>query len=240
MISTNNHFFFLLGGLVVALLAAPITTERHPELTGFFLTVTLLIAVFSMSESKRVYMAAWSLVAVRVVLAAVGYFQPSAGVHIAEAVVGFAFFVLAAIFALQKVLEDEFVDMNRIAGAISIYILIGMIWTSLYFFISFANPGSFEGLADMSSGDMKVMSAAFMDLLYYSYVTLSTVGYGDITPVSRAAKSLAYLEAISGVMYVAILVAALVGSYGNRRVAQAQVAPADQGSTDQRRPDAGS
>ena len=65
------------------------------------------------------------------------------------------------------------------------------------------------------------MTSAYMDLLYYSYVTLSTLGYGDITPVSRAAQALSYLEAICGVMYVAVLVAALVGSYGNKRVAQA-------------------
>jgi hypothetical protein len=57
--------------------------------------------------------------------------------------------------------------------------------------------------------------------LYYSYVTLSTLGYGEITPASRAAQSLAYLEAICGVMYIAVLVSSLVGSYGSKRVAQA-------------------
>jgi hypothetical protein len=52
-------------------------------------------------------------------------------------------------------------------------------------------------------------------------VTLSTLGYGDLTPASRAAQSLSYLEAISGVMYVAVLVSALVGSYINKRITRA-------------------
>lgn len=221
MTSTNNRFFFLLGGLLVALLVAPITTERYPGFTGLLLTVTILIAVFSMSASRRIYIVAWLLVAAKVILAAVSFVQDSPGVHIAETVVLFAFFILATVFAFQRVLKDEYVDMNRIAGAISIYMLIGLIWACLYFFISLANPGAFEGLGDMGSHDVKTINAAFMDLLYYSYVTMSTLGYGDITPVSRAAQSLAYLEAICGVMYVAVLVAALVGSYGSKRVAQA-------------------
>ena len=83
-----------------------------------------------------------------------------------------------------------------------------------YFFLSLMDPQAFNGLSDLSSHEVKHLNAAYMDLLYYSYVTLSTLGYGDVTPVGRAAQSLAYLEAICGVMYVAVLVAALVGSYG--------------------------
>jgi hypothetical protein len=221
MTSTKNPFLFLLGGLLVALLVAPIAMERYPGFTGFLLTLTLLIAAFSMSPAKRFSIAAWSLVAAKMILTLVSYFHESAAVHVAESVIMFAFFVLATMFSFKRVLEGEYVDLNRIAGAISVYMLMGLIWASMYFFISLLDPGAFEGLADMSSFQVTVMNAAFMDLLYYSYVTLSTLGYGDITPVSRAAQSLAYLEAICGVMYVAVLVAALVGSYGNKRVAQA-------------------
>ena len=220
MTSTKNPFFFLLGGLLVALLVAPITTERYPGFTGLMLTITILIAVFSMSASRRIYIVAWSLVVAKVLLVVAGFVRESPGVHIAELIIIFAFFVLAAVFTLQRVLKDEHVDMNRIAGAISVYMLIGLIWNSVYFFISLVNPGAFEGLADFSAHDTKAMNDVYMDLLYYSYVTLSTLGYGDITPVSRAAQALAYLEAICGVMYVAVLVAALVGAYREKRVAQ--------------------
>ena len=221
MTSTRNPFFYLLGGLLIALIVAPITSERIPGISGFVLTGTLLIATLSLAASKRMYMAAWSLVAAKVALNIIAYVEPVAWVHIAETVVLFIFFVLAAAFAFGRVLEDDNVDMNRIAGAISIYMLIGLIWASLYFFLSLMDPQAFNGLSDLSSHEVKHLNAAYMDLLYYSYVTLSTLGYGDVTPVGRAAQSLAYLEAICGVMYVAVLVAALVGSYGKKRVAQA-------------------
>ncbi len=221
MTSGKNPFFFLLGGLLATLLIAPITIERFPGFSGLMLTGTLLIAVLSLSASKRMYIAAWSLVAAKVFLEVVAYVYPHSSIHIGEAFIMLAFFVVAAAFAVQRVLEDEYVDMNRIAGAISIYMLIGLIWASLYFFLSLIDPQAFNGLSEFSSEAVKLQDTVFMDLLYYSYVTLSTLGYGEITPASRAAQSLAYLEAICGVMYVAVLVAALVGSYGNKRVARA-------------------
>ena len=221
MTSRKNPFFFLLGGLLLALLIAPLTVESFPKISGFMLTGTLLVSVLSLAASKRVFIAAWLLVAAKVVLDIVAIVYPEVSVHVVEAIIMFAFFILATAFAFQRVLEDEYVDINRIAGAISIYMLIGLIWTSLYFFLSLLDPQSFNGLSDTSSAALKLHDTIYMDLLYYSYVTLSTLGYGEITPASRAAQSLAYLEAICGVMYVAVLVAALVGSYGNKRVAQA-------------------
>lgn len=220
MTSRKNPFFFLLGGLLLALLIAPITVEDFPKISGLMLTGTLLVSVLSLAASKRVFIAAWLLVAAKVVLDIVAIVYPEVSVHVVEAIIMFAFFILATAFAFQRVLEDEYVDINRIAGAISIYMLIGLIWTSLYFFLSLLDPQSFNGLSDTSSAALKLHDTIYMDLLYYSYVTLSTLGYGEITPASRAAQSLSYLEAICGIMYVAVLVSALVGSYGNRRVAQ--------------------
>jgi hypothetical protein len=221
MTSIKNPYFFLLGGLLVALLVAPLTAEHLPGIAGLILTGTLLIAILSLAASKRMYMAAWSLVAAKIVLDVVGYVEPSAGIHIAETVVMFAFFVLATAFSFKRVLEGDLVDMNRIAGGISIYMLIGLIWASLYFFLSLVDPQAFNGVSDFRTDDVQLLRSTYMDLLYYSYVTLSTLGYGEITPASRAAQSFAYLEAICGVMYIAVLVSALVGSYGSKRVAQA-------------------
>lgn len=221
MTSTNNRFVFLLGGLLLALLIAPITTEWFPGFAGLVLSGALLISVVSMSASRLIYRTGWCLVAAKVLLTAASHIYALTGFFIAETVVMFVFFILATVFAFQRVLDSEYVDMNRIAGAISIYMLIGLIWTSLYFFVSLVEPQAFDGLSDVSGRDIETTTAAYMDLLYYSYVTLSTLGYGDITPLSRVVQSLAYLEAICGVMYVAVLVAALVGSYGNKRVARA-------------------
>ena len=221
MVTDNNRFYFLLTGLLVVLLVAPVTAENHPTFTGMLLTITLLIAVLSMSTSRRFRAVAWSLVAAKVILAGLVLVHPNHTAHLVEGVVVLAFFLVATVFSFQRVLDGEFVDMNRIAGAISIYMLIGLIWTSINFFLFVANPEAFKGLTETAPSEIAHMNNIYLDLLYYSYVTLSTLGYGDVTPVSRAAQSFAYLEAICGVMYVAVLVSALVGSYGNKRVAQA-------------------
>jgi hypothetical protein len=220
MRARKNPFYFLLGGLLIALLVAPIVTERFPGIAGLMLTGTLLIATFSLSASKRIFRIAWGLVAAKIALDVVGHTTPIPGVFIAEAVVLSSFFIIATVFALGRVLEDEHVDMNRIAGAISVYMLIGLIWASSYFALSLLDPQAFRGIAELSDYNLSLTNTAYLDLLYFIYVTLSTLGYGDVTPVSRAAQSLAYLEAICGVMYIAVLISAMVGSYGNKPVDQ--------------------
>jgi voltage-gated potassium channel len=221
MRARKNPFYFLLGGLLIALLVAPIVTERFPAIAGLMLTGTLLIATLSLSAAKRIFKIAWGLVAAKILLDVVGYTTPIPGVFIAEAMVLSTFFILATVFALRRVLEDKYVDMNRIAGAISVYILIGLIWASLYFALSLVDPQAFKGISELSDYNLTLTNTAYLDLLYFSYVTLSTLGYGDVTPVSRAAQSLAYLEAICGVMYVAVLISAMVGSFGNKPADQA-------------------
>lgn len=221
MVNERNRFYFLLAGLLIVLLVTPIATESYPGLTSVMMTVTLVVAVFSMATSRRFYSVAWFLVVVKILLAIALFIEPTLGLHLAETGTVLAFFLLATVFSLRRVLEGDEVDMNRIAGAIGVYMLIGLIWTALYHFVYLMNPAAFEGVVAGDISQVTHMNAVFMDLLYYSYVTLSTLGYGDVTPLSRAAQSLAYLEAICGVMYVAVLVAALVGSYGRRRPATA-------------------
>lgn len=221
MISKKNHFFVLLGGLLITLLVAPITFEELPGVAGLLLTVTLLVAVSSMSASRTVLWSVWLLVGAKIALDVIRFVNPDPRVSITEAIVLFAFFVLVTVSAFRRVLEDEEVDMNRIAGAISVYMLIGLIWASLYFFLTLIDHQAFEGLTKSNASDLNVLEIAFLDFLYYSYVTLSTLGYGDITPMSSAARALASLEAICGVMYVAVLIASLVGSYGRKPVTRA-------------------
>lgn len=213
MLLRRNPFFFLLGGLLVALLITPTTGEYFPGTSGIMLTLTLLISVLSLSASRQIYIAVWSLIAAKLILGIAAYFNPAPWIFVSESALMLMFFILAALFSFRRVFEDDQVDMNRIAGAISIYMLIGLIWSSLYFFLFLLDPQAFKGLPDFSYYDVRTLDTAYTDLGYFSYVTLSTLGYGDITPASRVAQSLALLEAISGVMYVAVLIAAMVGTY---------------------------
>ncbi len=89
-----------------------------------------------------------------------------------------------------------------IMGAICAYFLMGLVWAFAYSTLEFFQPGSFQ----MPPGTVNQETFA-----YYSYVTLTTLGYGEITPISAPARSFAILEAMIGQLYLAVLIARLVG-----------------------------
>lgn len=115
------------------------------------------------------------------------------------------FYTWTTWLAARQVLFTGPIDGNKIVGAICIYLLIGLIWALSYLFIAQAMPGAFNGLEQVIWYDN------FADVAYYSFVTLTTLGYGDISPVVPVARFLVYMEAIVGVFYMAILVASLIG-----------------------------
>ncbi len=98
------------------------------------------------------------------------------------------------------------VSASLLYGAVSVYLLMGFTFANAHFLLETVAPGSYQCGAPLCH--QEPLSPAY---LYFSFVTLATVGYGDIIPLSRLAGMLAYMEAIAGQMYVAILVARLVG-----------------------------
>ncbi len=102
------------------------------------------------------------------------------------------------------------VSGDAIFGVVCGYLLLGIIWTVLYSAVETASPGSFRMPA--SEGSPAVAARVDRgDLGYFSFITLTTVGYGDVTPTTPLARTLAWMEAITGQFYLAILVAGLVG-----------------------------
>jgi voltage-gated potassium channel Kch len=91
-----------------------------------------------------------------------------------------------------------------IQGAIAIYLLFGLSWANAYLIAIQLNPHSFQSTVGLS-----VTSVS--EWFYYSYVTLTTLGYGEITPISRVARALAIGEAVTGQLYLAVLIARLIG-----------------------------
>ncbi len=110
--------------------------------------------------------------------------------------------LLAIVFVLLfQVLSRGRVTHVRIQGAIAAYLLLGIVWAYGYHLVNVLHPGSFNGAATLST---------FADWAYYSYVTLSTVGYGDITPATSVARIVSVGEALTGQLYLAVLIARLV------------------------------
>ena len=111
--------------------------------------------------------------------------------------------ILRAIFAKQA-------SGDAIFGAVCGYILLGIIWSLLYSAVETASPGSFDLPAPRGPNAVAARPDRSV-LSYYSFITLATVGYGDVTPTTPLARTLAWMEAITAQFYLAILVAGLVG-----------------------------
>jgi hypothetical protein len=110
--------------------------------------------------------------------------------------------LVISLVLLTQVFREGPVTHLRIQGAIAVYLLFGLGWAHAYHIASLYNPGSFVNLGGQAS--------TVEDWVYYSFITLTTVGYGDITPVHQVARTLAVGEALAGQLYLAVMIARLV------------------------------
>lgn len=125
-------------------------------------------------------------------------------------VIEFTFLLILAISILLDVMRAERVTMDTVFGACCVYLMFGLTWTGIYELIETLSPGSFDfgllGSPDGASEGFETMSK----LSYFSLITMTTVGYGDVTPLSPAARSFSALQGLVGQLYMAIVIARFV------------------------------
>lgn len=124
----------------------------------------------------------------------------------------FILYVTSVIF--QNVVKSKRVTRDTISGAIAVYMLLGILWAAAYRLLEAIHPGSFAG----PIGINPETGAEIPNYVYFSFTTLTTLGYGDITPITAATKSVAIIEAVAGPLYITILISQLVSKYVSRRV----------------------
>ena len=126
--------------------------------------------------------------------------------------VHFLFYVIVTLEIIKQVWNAKFINKNVIFGLISGYISIGLIGFFVCLSIEMTHPASFSGLAAAGSSTEVVTEG----LMYFSYITLTTIGYGDILPVSPLAHKAAILIGLAGQMYLVVITAIVVGKYINQ------------------------
>jgi voltage-gated potassium channel Kch len=209
-ITERDNFLWLLIALVLLLLSDALVSQFESEqgrlLVNISLLITLFIAVWSLERSQG----GWRTMKIGMALIVAGLMVGESILESRMLVLGqllgcFLFLGLSLYLVWKQVLFTGAVDTNKIIGAICIYILIGMVWAFGYLIAEELFPGSFSGLNEDSwQGNLE-------QFIYYSMVTLTTVGYGDITPEQPVARFLAYMEGITSIFYTTILVASLIG-----------------------------
>ena len=207
----NRRFALLLVTLLLDLLASPFVEGYRLGRVSFnvFSTVVLFSALYSISENKRRFL--WSLVLFVPAVAGVwlGHFALDSLLMSQAPILMTFFLIYTAYRVLMHVLRSDEVTSESIFAALSVFLLLGMIWSMFYFGLESFQPGSFKGLGTLGDYSGGLGSSC----LYYSYVTLTTLGYGDVTPVTSVARSLSYVEALMGQLFLAVLVARLVGMH---------------------------
>jgi ion channel len=205
----------LLAALVVLLVSAPFVEELeggHLILSVLF-SLVLIAAVFAVANRKRTLVIALVLAIPAITARWINQLRPDL-VHPAVFLVC-ALVLLAFVIGhlLYFILHAPVVNVEVLCASIAAYLMLGLTWTVAYWLVDQLTPGgAFSFNTNRGAQSMNGFTG-----FYFSFITLSTVGYGDITPVSRFARLLTAMEAMTGLLYVAVLIARLVSIYSSAK-----------------------
>jgi len=211
----NNFIYFTLALVTLLLVGALVDTMPTGEgrmLLRLIILATVIVAFVSLSFDKQ----GRAFIAVMVVLIiAAGVLDEMTDVPWA-AVFGLSallvFFLGIAYSVGRRVLLAGNADSNTIIGSLAVYLLMGLIWATLYLLCLEFFPDAFNGIERTSWSDN------FSNAAYFSFVTMTSLGYGDISPALPVTRALAYLQAIVGTFFMAIVVASLIGARTSQRI----------------------
>lgn len=206
-------FTALLAALVLFLAVNPFLAQAAAGEVLIFNTFVLLVLLANVyaATHRRLHLAAGALLAL-------GAYLPLIAGDLADrqSLEAYAFACLGLLWLfstgsiLGHILTRRVVTVDTLAGAVCVYLQIGLVWSVAFVFVDAFVPGSFNFAAAAVTGPDS-LRANYQDFVYFSFVTLTTAGYGDLLPVSAPARALAYLEAALGQIYLAVLVARLLG-----------------------------
>lgn len=202
-----SHF---LGALALMIVAMPFVEDIEGGLwEPILFSLVLLSGVLAVGARRSTLIGA----AVFAIVALVGkWMSPLHAANLPEGYIAIAallFVGFLIVHLFRYIVRAPVVDSEVIAAGIAIYLLLGLIWSIAYMLVARLNPDAFVIAVGPDSERTMNRSRA----LYFSFVTLSTVGYGDIVPVSKAARVLAITEATTGLFYLGVLIARLVSAY---------------------------
>jgi hypothetical protein len=205
----HMRFLYLLCSIIFLIVASPFLQQGVGSeiLLIFIVTAVLLSAINSVSDKRRHLILACLLAAPWFVASVVTKLSGTLFPEFYEALFGSLFFMYTTVRIFSWILNDKKVTSDTLYGAICVYILIGLTWSFFYVLILTTSHDAFH--INPANNPDNIIN--WNDLTYYSFVTLTTLGYGDITPVTPIARPVAYLEAILGQVYLAIIIARLVG-----------------------------
>ena len=208
--SDRNNLVYLTVALLVLLFLIALAEQtaaawgRGVMQLGFF--AVLSVAVWTVRKNRGLFRSGLGVLGSIVLLTVASFWLDHSGLRLAQLAMLASLFSGITWLAFKQVLFTPGpIDRNRLMGAVSIYLLLGLIWAIVYVGILEVDSGAFNG--DLTGSWLE----SIPEFVYFSFVSLTTLGYGDISPATPVSRFVVYLEAITGQLYLAIMIAGLVG-----------------------------
>ena len=212
-LNSKNNFIYLLLSLVALLFSSAIADDFPggfgEDLFSLVSVLMLIVGIKSLRQEVTLRRIVYTLAVTLGVLTLLWRLYPSKITALLILLIFLLIFVSAFTLSVRQILFEGRVDGNKIIGSLSLYLLIGLIWTVIYMILILFDPGAFNGIGEAE------WRTLFSRVAYYSFVTLTTLGYGDISPSNHVGEFFAYMEAVVGVFYMAIFVSSLINLTGS-------------------------
>lgn len=226
----SHRFDVLLASLVLMMVTAPLLHVVWPLGRPIFshlimllvFGLVLLSAVLAACENKREMDVALYLAVPGFLLDAAGVLAGYSGLAVAGHLLETVFLGYTVLLVLRMIFAARSVTLNIIWAALCVYLLLGVLWANIFSLLDTVQPGAFHFsfIEGDSAGLMRLGGGNSVYPLYFSFVTMTTLGYGDIVPITSASRMLAAVEALTGQLYLAVLVARLVGLHISQSTAE--------------------
>jgi len=204
LLHSKERFLILMGLMMALMILGPILEHfvRIRVLIDVFLTAIVLSMLYTITQKKHLLYLGGSLAIIMLLSLWLKYFIGFEVFARLSIMVGILFTLFVTTQTLTFIMKSETVTREVVYAAMLVYFLLAQLWALVYTFLDLIDPASFS--LPGGQGD-------FLLFEYYSFVTLTTLGFGDITPLTKVAKAFSVLEAVVGQLYLVVVVAGFVG-----------------------------
>jgi len=205
---------WLLVSLLLSLLVLPLFEGLYAGRTLILFGLTAIFIVSTKVSHSKLRVVTFVLLVVALPVAWATLFVESKALFVTHCVLGSTFFWLVGGVMFFVVVKTRAATLDAVFGAICAYLLFGLAWALSYWGIHTVSPDAFSfpvALADTGASRIP-QSVEFSQFVYYSFVTMTTLGYGDITPLGRMTRTLSWMQSVIGQFYVAVVIAWLVSA----------------------------
>ena len=208
----DHEYFFLIISHVAMMILYPFVVTEWGSSVWLHLLITLILItwLYAVNTHRKFVMSSLVLWGISLALTWMSFaYIDDYVITLLFNIVGLLFFLIITINLIINLYTFDEVDHHMVFGAIAGYLLLWLLWAFMFAIIEITHPGSFAWF--------DVMNVSFPDFMYFSYVNMTTLWFGDVVPVSYHAQSWSILLSISGQMYLAVMIGMIVGKYVRRK-----------------------